>query len=130
EEFWNRVVDGKPAIRRISAFDPSPFRSQIAAEVDFDPAAHGLTPREIRRMDRFAQMAVVCADEAVRDSGLDLQTVDADRMGVSLGSAVGATITLEEEYVVASDGGRDWAVDHRHLRPFLYQALVPSSAAT
>ncbi|GAA2846870.1 beta-ketoacyl-[acyl-carrier-protein] synthase family protein [Streptosporangium fragile] len=129
EEFWNRIVDGKPAVRRITAFDPSPFRSQIAAEVDFDPAAHGLTPREVRRMDRFTQLAVACADEALADSGLDLGAADPERAGVSLGSAVGATITLEEEYVVASDRGRDWAVDHRHLKPFLYQALVPSSAA-
>ncbi|WP_436756900.1 beta-ketoacyl-[acyl-carrier-protein] synthase family protein [Streptosporangium sp. V21-05] len=129
EEFWNRIVDGKPAVRRITAFDPSPFRSQIAAEVDFDPAAHGLTPREVRRMDRFTQLAVACADEALADSGLDLGAADPERAGVSLGSAVGATITLEEEYVVASDRGRDWEVDHRHLKPFLYQALVPSSAA-
>ncbi|MFF3436886.1 beta-ketoacyl-[acyl-carrier-protein] synthase family protein [Streptosporangium sp. NPDC002721] len=129
EEFWNRIVDGKPAVRRITAFDPSPFRSQIAAEVDFDPAACGLTPREVRRMDRFTQLAVACADEAVADSGLDLGAADPERAGVSLGSAVGATITLEEEYVVASDRGRDWEVDHRHLKPFVYQALVPSSAA-
>ncbi|MEU4537638.1 beta-ketoacyl-[acyl-carrier-protein] synthase family protein [Streptosporangium sp. NPDC023825] len=129
EEFWNRIVDGKPAIRRVTAFDPSPFRSQIAAEVDFDPAAHGLTPRETRRMDRFTQLAVACADEALADSGLDLGAADPERAGISLGSAVGATITLEEEYVVASDRGRDWEVDHRHLKPFLYQSLVPSSAA-
>ncbi|MGJ6961330.1 beta-ketoacyl-[acyl-carrier-protein] synthase family protein [Streptosporangium sp. G11] len=129
EEFWNRIVDGKPAVRRVTAFDPSPFRSQVAAEVDFDPAGHGLTPREVRRMDRFVQLAVACADEAVADSGLDLGAADPERAGVSLGSAVGATITLEEEYVVASDRGTDWEVDHRHLKPFLYQSLVPSSAA-
>ncbi|MFF5107714.1 beta-ketoacyl-[acyl-carrier-protein] synthase family protein [Streptosporangium sp. NPDC000509] len=129
ERFWNRIVDGRPAVRRITAFDPSPFRSRIAAEVDFDPAAHGLTAREVRRMDRFVQLAVACADEAVADSGLDLGAADPERAGVSLGSAVGATVTLEEEYVVASDRGRDWEVDHRHLKPFVHQALVPSSAA-
>ena len=130
EEFWNRIIDGKPAIRRISSFDPTPFRSQIAAECDFDPAAAGLTPREVRRMDRFVQLAIVSADEAVRDAGLDPAVVDTNRVGVSLGSAVGATIRLEDEYVVASDRGRDWVVDHRHAQPFLYQSLVPSSAAT
>ncbi|WP_246266817.1 beta-ketoacyl-[acyl-carrier-protein] synthase family protein [Nonomuraea typhae] len=128
EEFWQRVTGGKPAIRRITAFDPAPFRSQIAAECDFDPARHGLTPQEIRRLDRFVLMALACADEAFADSGLDM--ADPERMGVSLGTAVGSTIRLEEEYVVASNGGRDWMVDASHVAPFLYHALVPSSAAT
>ncbi|WP_433336600.1 beta-ketoacyl-[acyl-carrier-protein] synthase family protein [Spirillospora sp. CA-294931] len=136
EEFWQRIVDGKPAIRRVTAFEPTGYRSQIAAEVDFNPVRYGLTPRETRRMDRFVQMAVACADEAISDSGLGPAAGGAgllsghERTGVSLGSAVGATITLEDEYVVASDHGRDWAVDHQHGMPFLYQALVPSSAAT
>lgn len=130
EDFWSRIVDGKPAIRRISCFDPTPFRSQIAAECDFRPEDYGLRPREIRRMDRFVQLAIASAVQAVEDSGLDLANADTNRVGVSLGSAVGATITLEDEYVVASDHGNDWVVDHRHAAPFLYQALVPSSAAT
>ncbi|GIG92080.1 beta-ACP synthase [Plantactinospora endophytica] len=127
EEFWQRIVDGRPAIRRISRFDPEPFRSQIAAECDFDPAASGLTPREVRRTDRFVQLALVAADEAVADA--ELGGVDRDRLGVSLGTAVGSTIRLEDEYVVASDHGRNWVVDHRHALPFLYQSLVPSSGA-
>ncbi|MGW1955708.1 beta-ketoacyl-[acyl-carrier-protein] synthase family protein [Streptomyces sp. NPDC001920] len=130
EEFWDRVVSGKSAIRTITSFDPSPFRSRIAAECDFDPAERGLTPREIRRTDRFAQFALASAAEAVEDSGLDLGVADTERVGVCLGSAVGASITLEEEYVVVSDHGREWEVDPRHAMPFLYQALVPSSAAT
>jgi minimal PKS ketosynthase (KS/KS alpha) len=130
EEFWTRIVEGKPAIRRISCFDPTGYRSQIAAECDFDPAQSGLTPPEVRRMDRFAQLASASAIEAFYDSGLDLDRVDTDRMAVSLGSAVGATIRLEDEYVVVSDHGQHWVVDHRYGMPFLYQALVPSSAAT
>ena len=130
EEFWARIVDGKPAIRRISSFDPGEYRSQIAAECNFRPADYGLTPREVRRTDRFAQFALACADEAVTDSGLELDRANLDRVGVALGTAVGATITLEDEYVVASDHGRHWIVDHTHAMPFLYQALMPSSAAT
>jgi len=130
EEFWQRIVSGKPAIRTITAFDPAPFRSRIAAECDFVPAQHGITPREVRRMDRFVQLAVASTNEAVVDAGLDLAGIDTDRVGVSLGSAVGASITLEDEYVVASDHARHWIVDDRHAMPFLYQALVPSSAAT
>lgn len=130
EDFWRRIVDGKPAIRRISCFDPTPFRSQIAAECDFEPARYGLSPQQVRRTDRFVQLAMASAAEAVKDSGLDLNATTTERVGVSLGSAVGASITLEDEYVVASDHGRHWVVDHRHAMPFLYQALVPSSGAT
>ncbi|GAA4233587.1 beta-ketoacyl-[acyl-carrier-protein] synthase family protein [Actinomadura meridiana] len=126
ERFWARLLSGRPAMRVISTFDPDPFRSRIAAECDFDPRTRGLTPREIRRNDRFALLAMAAADEAVADSGPDAP--DPDRTGICLGSAVGATIRLEEEYVVASDGARDWTVDARHRAPFLYQALVPSSA--
>ncbi|MFC7621299.1 beta-ketoacyl-[acyl-carrier-protein] synthase family protein [Microlunatus sp. GCM10028923] len=132
EDFWQRIVDGKPAIRRVTAFDPTGFRSQIAAEVDFEPSRYGLTPRICRRTDRFVQLALAAAGEAVADSGLAVEPDqdDGDRRGISLGSAVGSSITLEDEYVVASDHGRDWLVDHRHAMPFLYQSLVPSSAAT
>ncbi len=61
KEFWNLLTSGRTATRRISFFDPSPYRSQVAAEADFDPVAEGLTPREIRRMDRATQFATVCA---------------------------------------------------------------------
>lgn len=130
EAFWERLVSGRPATRAISTFDPAPFRSRIAAECDFTPAEWGLTPREVRRNDRFTLLAMTAADEAIADSGLSLTATDPERVGVCLGSAVGATIRLEEEYVVASDAGRAWIVDATHRRPFLYQSLVPSSAVT
>src|SRR5207237_168129 len=72
KEFWTLLTEGRTATRRISFFDPSPFRSQVAAEVDFDPVAAGLTPAEVARMDRAAQFAVVATREAVADSGIEL----------------------------------------------------------
>ena len=83
------LTEGRTATRRLSFFDPTPFRSQVAAECDFDPQAAGLSDHESRRMDRYIQFAVVAAVEAVTDSGLDLEQVDRDLMGVTLGSAVG-----------------------------------------
>ncbi|HZA05320.1 MAG TPA: beta-ketoacyl-[acyl-carrier-protein] synthase family protein [Propionibacteriaceae bacterium] len=133
EAFWNLLTEGRTATRRISFFDPTPFRSQIAAEVDFDSRAYGLTTHEVARNDRFIQFAMVAADEAVADSGLDLTSgkgVDHDRLGVSLGSAVGATMRLEDEYVQVSNSGRSWLVDPAYGSRFLYHALVPSSGAT
>ena len=134
KEFWTLLTDGRTATRRLSFFDPSQFRSQIAAECDFDPAAAGLTPHEIARNDRFVQFALAAAAEAVADSGLDLRPgtdpEDGPVVGVSMGSAVGATTRLESEYVVVSDGGRHWEVDPRYASSFLYHALIPSCLAT
>jgi minimal PKS ketosynthase (KS/KS alpha) len=136
EGFWDMITAGRTATRRITFFDPSRFRSQVAAEVDFDGRALGLTAHEIHRNDRFVQMAMVAADEAVADSGLalgadgDPADPDRDRIGVSLGTAVGATMRLENEYVQVSDAGTHWLVDPRYASRFLHQALVPSCGAT
>nr|AHA81977.1 Arm7 [uncultured bacterium] len=127
KQFWDLISGGRTATRRITFFDPAPFRSQLAAECDFDPAAEGLSPQQIRRMDRAAQLAVVSARECIEDSGLDLATLDPARTGVTVGSAVGCTMGLEEEYVVVSDGGRVWQVDERYAVPHLFNYFVPSS---
>ncbi|MGW5100011.1 beta-ketoacyl-[acyl-carrier-protein] synthase family protein [Streptomyces sp. NPDC004100] len=128
--FWDLLTDGRTATRRISFFDPAPFRSQVAAEVDFDPVLSGLTPQEVRRMDRAAQFAVVTAREAVADSGLAFEEIDPRRTGVTVGSAVGATMGLDQEYRTVSDGGRLELVDHTYAVPHLYNYMVPSSFAT
>ncbi len=130
--FWTLLTEGRTATRRISFFDPAQFRSQIAAECDFDPVAAGLDAQEIHRNDRFIQLALAAAAEAVTDSGLDLPAGAPDGgygVGVSLGSAVGATTRLEDEYVAVSNSGRNWLVNPAYASSFLYHALVPSSLA-
>ncbi|WP_370949742.1 beta-ketoacyl synthase [Amycolatopsis sp. cg5] len=127
KEFWSLLSDGRTATRLISTFDASPFRSRVAAEIDFDAEAHGLTPQEIRRMDRAAQLAVVATRESIADSGIAFG--DPGRVGVTIGTAVGATMSLEQEYRVVSDDGRKFLVDHEYAVPHLYDYLVPSSFA-
>jgi minimal PKS ketosynthase (KS/KS alpha) len=129
EAFWEMITAGRTATRRISFFDPSGFRSQIAAEIDFDPAEAGLTPQEIRRMDRYVQFAAAASMEAVTDSGLNLEELNRDMLGVTLGTAVGGTMYLEQDYVATSNAGAKWLVDAEYAGPFLYEALVPSSLA-
>jgi act minimal PKS ketosynthase (KS/KS alpha) len=129
KEFWSLLCSGRTATRRITFFDPSPFRSRVAGEADFDPAAQGLSPEQVGRLDRAAQFALAATRQALADSGLDAEPAPAHRTGVSLGSAVGASTSLEREYVAASAAGRDWLVDHRRVSPFLYEAFVPSSMA-
>ncbi|MDT3442571.1 MULTISPECIES: beta-ketoacyl synthase [unclassified Pseudofrankia] len=124
--FWDLLSAGRTATRRTSFFDPSPYRSQVAAEADFDAVAEGLSPRQIRRMDRATQFAVACARDAVADSGISLDTMPPDRIGVSLGSAVAAATSLEQEYLVLSDSGRRWVMSPDHLSPHMFDYLVPS----
>jgi minimal PKS ketosynthase (KS/KS alpha) len=130
DAFWERITAGRTATRGITFFDPSGFRSQIAAECDFNPRAAGLTDQEVRRADRYVQFALAAAIEATKESGLPLDRIDHDRMGVTMGTAVGGTTYLEAEFAVVSNHGQHWLVDQEYANPFLYHALVPSSLAS
>ncbi|MEV5433682.1 beta-ketoacyl-[acyl-carrier-protein] synthase family protein [Streptomyces sp. NPDC052701] len=128
--FWDLLAGGRTATRRISLFDPAGLRSQIAAECDFDPSAHGLDGGTVQRCDRYVQFALVAAAEAVRDAGLDTTREDPWRMGAVLGTAVGGTTRLEHDYVLVSEGGSRWDVDHRRAEPHLHRAFAPSTLAS
>jgi act minimal PKS ketosynthase (KS/KS alpha) len=127
KEFWKLLTEGRTATRPISLFDATGFRSRIAAECDFVPEHAGLSAADAARMDRVTQFAVAGVREAMTDSGLDFTTPSPDRIGVVMGSAVGCTMRLEEQYIAVSRGGRDWLVDATLGVPFLYDYLVPSS---
>jgi minimal PKS ketosynthase (KS/KS alpha) len=128
--FWDLLENGRTATRGITLFDPAGFRSRIAAEVDFDPAEHGLDRERRERSDRYVQFALVAAREAIRDSGLDPDNEDPWRIGVSLGTAVGGTTRLEHDYVAVSASGTRWGVDHRPAGPHLQRAFSPSTLAS
>lgn len=130
ENFWEMLVKGHTATRRITLFDPSPFRSRIGAECDFDPEQNGLSYQEIARTDRAGQFAIVAAREAVADSGIGLDTENPYRIGVSVGNGVGNAISMEQEYRKVSDNGRQWLVDQDYVVPHLYSYVMSSSLAT
>lgn len=129
KEYWSLLSEGRTATRTISHFDPSPYRSRMAGEVDFDPLAHGLSAQQVRRLDRAAQFAVAAAGEAIKSSGLDFESLDPGRVGVALGSAVGCTTSIEREYVLGSYGGSRWEIDQDLTVPQLYDYVNPSSMA-
>ncbi|MFE1173863.1 beta-ketoacyl-[acyl-carrier-protein] synthase family protein [Streptomyces sp. NPDC058773] len=128
--FWDLLSSGRTATRGITLFNPEGFRSRIAAECDFDPAAHGLSEEQVARSDRYIQFAMVAADEALRSAGLDTGAEDPWRIGVSLGTAVGGTTRLEHDYVAVSSHGARWDVDHRPAGRWLERAFSPSSLAS
>lgn len=127
EGFWEMLLAGRTATRRISFFDASGYRSQVAGECDFDPDAEGISIRQQRRMDRATQFAVAATKEAVLDSGLILAEINPHRVGVSIGSAVGAATSLEQEYLVLSDTGRVWEFDEEYLSPHMFDFLCPAA---
>ncbi|SDO06232.1 beta-ketoacyl-[acyl-carrier-protein] synthase family protein [Actinacidiphila guanduensis] len=128
--FWDLLTSGRTATRGISLFDPAGFRSRIAAECDFDPAAAGITGEQAERSDRYVQFALAAAREAVRDSGLETAAEDPWRLGVTLGSAVGGTTRLEHDYVEVSARGSRWDVDPAKAGPHLHRAFQPSALAS
>ncbi|MDD5135747.1 MAG: beta-ketoacyl-ACP synthase II, partial [Candidatus Omnitrophica bacterium] len=98
DELWKSLLEGKSGVRRLTCFDPTHFTSKIAAEVrNFDPSPY-LSPKEIRRMDRFVQFAVCSAKIAMADSGIHLDKEDRNNIGVLIGSGIGGLHTVEAEH--------------------------------
>lgn len=98
EKSWEALKEGRSGIRRITRFDPTPFPSQIAGEVhDFDPEAF-IDPREVRKMDRYAQFAAAATFMALEDANLSINAHNAERVGVCIGSGIGGAWTWEENH--------------------------------
>lgn len=98
ETFWNNSKEGKCGIDFIKAFDTTNYKVKIAAEVkDFVPENY-IDKKEAKRMDRYCQLAMAAAKEAVEDSGIDLEKIDKERLGVLVGSGIGGLGTIEKEY--------------------------------
>jgi 3-oxoacyl-[acyl-carrier-protein] synthase II len=105
EGLWNGLRAERSAVGPVTRFDPSPFRSHVAAEVnDFIPTDH-LDERRSRRFDRFAQFSVVAARMALTDAGLALEREDRDRVGSMMGSALGGVAYAEDQMQKFMDGG-------------------------
>src|SRR5271170_7179283 len=99
--FWSQLTSGACGIDKITAFDASPFETQIAGEVrNFDPAPAFPSAKEIRRTDRYSQFGVYAAWSALNDSGLDLAKENGDEIGVFLGSGIGGLQTTAEQHNV------------------------------
>lgn len=98
EEFWSNVKKGTVGIGPITYFDTEEYKVKLAAEVKgFDAAAH-MDPKSARRMEAFSQFAVAAAGEAIKDAGLNLETEDTTRIGVSVGSGIGSLQIIEKEF--------------------------------
>jgi 3-oxoacyl-[acyl-carrier-protein] synthase II len=96
-EFWNNLIEGRSGSALITKFDTTKFKTKFACEVkNYDPLNY-FEKGEIRKMDPFAQYALVTTDEALKDSGLNLESIDKTRVGVIWGSGNGGFYTFQQE---------------------------------
>ena len=124
--FWSRLVAGESGVDTIRInFDPSRLTAQIAGEVkDFDPS-HVLDRKEVRRNDRYTQLALVATAEAIRHAGLPerLEGELADRTGVIIGSGIGGSGTLVEQITINATRGPD------RISPFMIPMGIANMAS-
>ncbi len=103
-EFWKNLIDGKSGAAPITRFDTTKFKTKFACEVkNYDPLNY-FERQEVRKMDPFTQYALVTSDEALRDSGLNLDTIDKTRVGVIWGSGNGGFYTFQQEIMEYAKG--------------------------
>ncbi|NRB72844.1 MAG: beta-ketoacyl-ACP synthase II [Verrucomicrobiales bacterium] len=100
DTFWNSLIAGKSGIGHITNEALADYDCKIAGEVrDFEAAQYFKNPKDARRADRFAQLAMGASVMAMDDSGIDLEQVDLDRFGCMVGSGIGGLETLEQQHI-------------------------------
>ncbi|GAB4529906.1 MAG: beta-ketoacyl-ACP synthase II [Anaerolineales bacterium] len=122
-ESWQNIVRGKSGIGPITLFDASDWMVNYACEIkDFDPADY-ISRRDARRMDRYEQLAMIAAQEAMNDSGLVITPENASRVGVLVTSAIGGLESLQNAVYTLKDEGP------RRVNPFVIPMMMPNGAA-
>jgi 3-oxoacyl-[acyl-carrier-protein] synthase II len=124
KEYWQGLTEGRNGIDLITRFDTTKFDTKFAGEVkNFNPEDY-LDKKSIRRLDPFAQYALITAIMAMEDSGLDLESIDRDRFGVIYGSGIGGMKTLQEQHFLFFNGK-----DPHKISPFFVPMMISDIAA-
>jgi 3-oxoacyl-[acyl-carrier-protein] synthase II len=121
-EFWSSIINGRGGIGPITKFDVSEHTSKIAGEVKNLDASHLLNSKESRRMDGFVRYALVAADEAIKDSKLNLEAENPQRIGCLVASGMGGLTTIEEQHKILLEKGA------KRVSPFLIPMLIVNMA--
>ena len=121
--YWDGLVSGKSGADHITYFDTSKFKTQFACELKgYDPLNH-FDRKEARKLDKFAQYALVCSEEAIQDSKLDLDSIDKTKVGVIWGSGIGGLETFQNEATAYAEGDGT-----PRYNPFFIPKMIPDIA--
>ena len=124
ETFWSSLKNGRSGIRLIEGFDTSAYDCHIGGEVrNFDPKPYFENPKDVRRTDRFAQLAMAASHMAVEDGGIDLNTVNHERFGVIVSSGIGGLRTLQDQHDILASKGPS------RTSPFTIPMLISNMAS-
>jgi 3-oxoacyl-[acyl-carrier-protein] synthase II len=124
DTFWKNLITSQCGIDKITAFDASPYDTQIAGEVkNFDPTPAFPSPKEIRRTDRYSQFGIYAGWSALKDSGLELDKENLDEIGVFLGSGIGGLTTTSDQLKVLNERGPG------RVSPFTIPMLISNMAS-
>ena len=118
-EFWNGLVSGESGAELIEHFDTTDFPTKFAGQIDGYDELEYFDRKEARRMDKVCQYAMISAEEALQDSGLDLEKIDKDRVAVIYGSGIGGMITFYDQSVSFHEHGP------RGVSPFFIPMIIP-----
>lgn len=122
--FWNNLKTGQSGIDRITAFDTSEYPCKIGGEVrDFDPVSYFKNPKEVRRTDRYTQLAMAASKMAFENAGIELDGIDPVRFGVIVGSGIGGLQTLEAQHSVLMNKGPT------RVSPFMIPMMISNMAS-
>ncbi len=122
-EFWEGLISGRSGAGLITRFDASQHATHFACEVKGFKVEEYIHPREAKRMDPFCHYALAAADQALKDSGIDLEKVDRDRFGIIFGSGIGGIPIFEAQTREMLEGGP------RRLSPFFIPTMISDIAA-
>lgn len=104
QEYWNGLINGVSGAAPITHFDASKFKTQFACEVKNFNAEDFIDRKEVRRMDKYAQYALVASEEAIQDANFNMDQLDKDRVGVIWGSGIGGLETFQQEVIGYATG--------------------------
>jgi 3-oxoacyl-[acyl-carrier-protein] synthase II len=122
--YWQGLKEGRSGAAPITRFDASKFKTRFACEVKNFDIGNFMDRKEARKMDPFAQYAMVVVDEAIRDSALPLQELNPDRVGVIWGSGIGGLLTFQEEVKAFALGDGT-----PRFNPFFIPKMIPDLSA-